>query len=257
MALLAVTAVALLGVGRRLFTDRRRSEAKVQNVPDLLQLPPLRRRSRDPEYPCSAYLDGSEGGFVDAVRRWRTRLVLGSRASSDALPPTHVGGDLGDVRAQGVVMVVGIGPAAPTRVAGMNLALALGQLSRTLFIDASGGVAPPVPHSVAPSDVRRIADAPEYWPNGMIHRWSLPQFMRGDPAERWAGLAAARQQFDWVVLDVGGGYAVAEVLGGGFPSSATVALVSGLDVAGVDAACEACRSALSDPRQLDGVVVVN
>lgn len=194
---------------------------------------------------------------MDAVRRWRTRVVLGGPVSVEALPPTAAVRDAGAARAQGVVVLVGIGTAAPTRVAGINLALALGQLSRTLFIDASADVVPPERLSDVPSDVCRSKDTTEYWPSGMIYRRSSPHLMLSDPAERWAGIEAARQQFDWVVVDMGGGYEIAELLGGNFPPSATVVLVSGPDVAGVAAAWAACQSALKDRQQLDGVVVVN
>ena len=261
IALLGLTALALAAAARHLLGIRRTSAANALHAPgapDLLQLPPLRRRSRDADYQCTAYLDGSEGGFVDAVRRWRTRVVLGKGSSADATVVADVARDTDNTRARGLLVLIGIGPDAPTRIAAMNLALALGQLSRTLYVDVSGvGTAAPVQPSDAPSGLSVADDAPVYWPGGMIHRLSLPQFKGEDPAERWAGLAEAHQQFDWVVLDAGGSFPSAELLGGVFPASAVVSLVGRPDAPGLNAAWEACRSALADPRQLDCVVVVN
>ena len=146
---------------------------------------------------------------------------------------------------------------AATRVASMNLALALGQLSRALFIDASGGVVPSEQPPGAPCDPCGPGAAPEYWPSGMIYRQSLPRLMLSDPEQRWVDIEAAREQFDWVVVDAGGDCDITQLLGRAFPKSARVAVVSAPGDSGVAAAWAACQSALTDLRQLDCVVIVN
>ena len=251
IAVLAASVFLLISIARRFLNARAHSETNAPLIPDLLQLPALRRRSRDPEYPCAAYLEASEGAFVDAVRRWRTLIVLGSRVGSDATTPMQA------ARQGGVVIVVGVNADAPSGIAAMNLALALGQLSRVLFIDTSDDATLSASSSAAPVDPSRASSAPVYWISGMIHRCALPQFLSTPGAQRAECLGLALRDYEWVVVSVSGACDIAAVLSDWVPQSATVTLIGSPGMSDVHAALAAARSALLDPQQLDGVVIVN
>ena len=129
----------------------------------------------------------------------------------------------------------------------MNIALALGQLSRVLFIDTSDD-------AVEPS---RASSAPAYWISGMIHRCAFPQFLGSPRTQRAEYLGLALREYEWVVMSVSGACDIAAVLSDWVPQSATVTLIGSPGMSDVHAALAAARSALLDPQQLDGVVIVN